>query len=200
MRARAACEVGVLQPALLSRGKPDERRRAIKIFQDSVWKLTTQTGCDCGTARTRIMRMKVAVLAVAVFIVGTMPCVVAQNAATPSPSPAPSPGLTNCTLVNATLADLAHCLPTLPKGDGHATDRGRQAFLTIVGLCLAIGIALIGYKRYFADLFEPEREAGNYSRARGDTFDEEIDVEGGGRPSSRSRGSEGIAMSRMRAE
>ena len=98
------------------------------------------------------------------------------------------------------MADLVLCMPTLPKGDGHATDRGRQAFLTIVGLCLAIGIALIAYKRYFADLFEPEREAGNYSRARGDTFDEEIDVEGGGRPSSRSRGGEGIAMSRMRVE
>lgn len=189
----------MLQPALWSRGKP-ERRLAIKIFQDSERELTTQTGCDSGTARTRIMRMKVAVLAVAVFVVGTMPCVVAENATAPSPPPPPSPGLTNCTLVNATLADLAHCLPTLPKGDGHATDRGRQAFLTIVGLCLAIGLALIAYKRYFADLFEPDREAGNYSRARGDTFDEEIDVEGGGRPSSRSRGGEGIAMSRMRVE
>jgi len=68
--------------------------------------------------------------------------------------------------------------------------------MTIVGICLALGIALLAYNRYFVGFLTAEDlEGGNYSRARGDNFDED-EVEQR-RRSGRSRGDDGIAMSRM---
>ena len=148
-----------------------------------------------GDARLDLMKGVYLAVVAAVLVAGTVPCV-ADGGPVPSPPPSP-PGLTNCSEVNnATLADLAHCMPKLAKGDGHATDRGRSVFMTIVGICLALGIALLAYNRYFVGFLTAEDlEGGNYSRARGDNFDED-DVEQR-RRSGRSRGDDGIAMSRM---
>ena len=148
-----------------------------------------------GDARLDLMKGVYLAVVAAVLVAGTVPCV-ADGGPVPSPPPSP-PGLTNCSEVNnATLADLAHCMPKLAKGDGHATDRGRSVFMTIVGICLALGIALLAYNRYFVGFLTAEDlEGGNYSRARGDNFDED-EVEQR-RRSGRSRGDDGIAMSRM---